>query len=202
VSSSAPNVRQGRAFLVAAVALPLLVAAFFLVAVTVPRWTVAAPNHDLLVRVQRYGGPPSATALDLQVENGTVVTTVRPVPKDSYPSRWTLLLVDPLAQSVREIPLDVPTDMAADAPPLRRPVAGLAGVTVSADPVAPDGYRLQPPPTRGPGILGGIFGMGRSEPRMVLVKQGRTVRIDVPQAEMDPYGPVHVVGWVIAPKSR
>jgi hypothetical protein len=149
--------------------------------------------------VQRYGGPPLTVATEVAVADGAVVVTARPVPKDQYPQRWALVLVDPVAETARDIELGAPTQMASDAEPLRMPVAALEGVRVSADPVAPDGYRLQPPSTGGRGVL---FGMGRPRPRVVLVKQGRVVRIDLPPSDTDPFGPIQVVGWVVSPKSH
>jgi hypothetical protein len=178
------------------------VAAFFLVAVTVPRWTVPEPNHDLLVRIQHYGPTPVTAVISVDVEDGAVVASARPAAREQYAPRWVLLLVDPVAQSVREIALGVPLDMAQDATPIRMPVEALRGLSVVAGPVAPDGYRVQPMATDGRGVVGGLFGMGRVGPRVVIAKQGRVVRIDMPQMELDPYGPVTVVGWVASPKSR
>jgi len=45
------------AFLIATVALPLLVVAVFLVASAVPRWTVAPPEYDLLLRADSGYNP-------------------------------------------------------------------------------------------------------------------------------------------------
>ena len=54
--------RRSSAFLIAAVALPILVVGVFLVASAVPRWTVAPPAYDLLFRADG-GYNPSGSRL-------------------------------------------------------------------------------------------------------------------------------------------
>src|SRR6188474_2962219 len=56
-------VRQN-AFLVAAVALPLVVIIFFLLAAAIPRWTVAPPAFDLVLRGTSYEQPAPRVSLE------------------------------------------------------------------------------------------------------------------------------------------
>jgi hypothetical protein len=189
---------RSNTFVLAAVALPIVVAGFFLLASAVPRWTVALPAHDLLIKVERPWTSPPTVAVDFAVRDGRVVATVRPLGPQGYAQRWTLYLVNPGAGSMRAIPVNVPETMEAGAPPVQVTVDELVGLQVSADAVAPDGYRLQERPYGGGGLVGGLFGMGRRRPlRVALANNGRTVSIDVPEQDVNPYGPVHLVGWVV-----
>jgi hypothetical protein len=100
---------------------------------------------------------------------------------------------------MRAIPVNAPETMEAGAQPIELTVEGLAGLQLSADALAPDGYRLQQTPYGGVGLVGGLFGMGRRRPlRVAIAKNGRTVSIDVPEQDVNPYGPVHLVGWVVS----
>ncbi len=45
---------RDNAFLIAAVALPLVVVGFFLLFTAIPRWTVPPPQHDLLFSTTEY----------------------------------------------------------------------------------------------------------------------------------------------------
>jgi hypothetical protein len=189
---------RSNTFVLAAVALPIVVAGFFLVASAVPQWTVPAPAHDLLVKVERPWTNRPTVSVDFAVRDGRVVTTVRPWGEAGYSERWTLYLVNPDAGSIRAIPVNAPDKMEAGAPPIEVTVDGLAGLQVSPDAVAPDGYRLQDRSYGGGGLVGGLFGMGRRRPRVAVAKNGRTVSIDVPEQDVNPYGPVRLVGWIVS----
>src|SRR4026207_414357 len=65
------------AFLVAAVALPLVVVIFFLLAAAIPRWTVAPPDFDLVLRGTSYEQPAPRVSLEFDVRDGRVQATVR-----------------------------------------------------------------------------------------------------------------------------
>jgi hypothetical protein len=188
---------RSNTFVLAAVALPIVVAGFFLLASAVPQWTVPPPAHDLLIRVERPWTSPPTVSVDFAVRDGRVVATARPLGPPSYTQRWTLYLVNPGAGSMRAIPVNAPETMEAGAPPLEVTVDGLAGLQVSADAVAPDGYRLQERSIGGGGLVGGLFGMGRRRPRVALARNGRAVSIDVPEQDVNPFAPVHLVGWIV-----
>jgi hypothetical protein len=183
------------AFLVAAVLLPLVVIGFFLIAAAVPRWLVAPPAHDVLLRAAGpYDQSRRPFAVDFTVREGRVQATVRALPAGSYPQVAALLLVDHETLAVREIPIDLPGLAEADHP-VTVPIASLAGWRVLAETRAPDGYELDTRGHRGTGLIGDLFGMHRYDEKVSLVKNGRVVPISLPSRE---YGyPVSVVGWVV-----
>ena len=192
---------RGNTFVLAAVVLPLVVAGFFLLASAVPRWMVAPPIYDLLVRVERPWSQPPVVALEFTVRNGHVVVTARPSSTQAYMARWALFLVDSDGGSMRAIPVQAPETMEAGAAPVEVDVPELAGLQVSAEAVAPDGYRLQQQSSDGRGLVGGLFGMGSRRPRLALVKNGRVVLFDAPVQDVNPYAAAHLVGWIVGSNS-
>jgi hypothetical protein len=188
---------RDNAFLVAAVALPLVVVAFFLLASFVPRWLVPPPTHDLLLRVDgNYDRAGSRVIVDYTVRDGRVEATVRPLAANVYLQPAALFLVDHATMTAREIPVDLPADMAENDSPRTFVVEGLAGRTVLAQPVAPDGYQLAERTRGGPGLIGEVFGMNRYDRRAALVNRGRVVPIVLPP-RYQYFSPVQVVGWVV-----
>jgi hypothetical protein len=188
------------AFLVAAVALPALVAALFLVASAIPQWTVPPPAYDLVLRVARpYDAARPKVAVDFAVRDGRVEATVRPAPDNVYVQSWALLLFDHEAATLREIPLDeLPASMAGDDEARTIVLRALDGRRVSPQPAAPDGYELRTRTSGGTGLIGDVFGMGRYRQNTALVNRGRVVRLDLPSPYGDPYqSPVFAVGWVL-----
>ena len=189
------------AFLVAAVALPLVVVGFFLAASAIPRWLVPPPAYDLLLRTT---GPVDQTrprvAVDFAVRDGRIEATVRGLPANGYPQVPKLFLVDHQTVNVREIPVDLPVNLAETDPPVTVPVSALAGRRVIAEARAPDGYEFQERGYRSTGLVGGLFGMGSHGEKISLVNRGRVVPISFPSNE---YGySVSFVGWVLNEGSR
>jgi hypothetical protein len=189
---------RDNAFLVAAVALPLVVIAFFLVATAIPRWLVPPPAHDLLFRATDASGQPNARVdVDFAVRDGKVVATVRSAPANYYGSRPRLFLFDHTTMSAREIAVELPDDLGGDSP---RVVAidALAGRQVLAGARAPDGYQFESGMERGPGIVGGLFGMNRYGPQASLVNRGRVIPISVPAPYQNVYSTrVQAIGWLV-----
>jgi hypothetical protein len=185
------------AFLVAAVSLPVVVVGFFLLASVIPRWVVAPPAYDLLLRA---GGPYDQkyprVAVDFRARNGRVEAIVRPLPPNVYPQPSALLLFDHQTMSVREISVDLPANLAENDPPRTIVIDAFPGRQVLAQAKAPDGYELDIRSRRGPGIIGELFGMGRYDQRASLVNRGRVVPIALPS----PYWsqpPAYAVGWLV-----
>lgn len=184
------------AFLVAAVVLPLLVAIFFVVANAVPRLTVGAPAYDLVLRAAHpYSANPAAVAVDFIVQDGRVNAVVRLAPPQSYTPRWGLLLFDHESMQVREIPLDLP-EIVPEGETRTIPVEALAGRRIVDDVVAPDGYRLATDRGGGSGIVGDIFGMGRSRSGLALEKDGRVVSFELPPPYDTGYPQIATIGWI------
>jgi len=190
---------RDNAFVVAAVALPVVVAVFFLLASVVPQWTVPAPTYDLVLRAARpYDAAQSRVVVDFAVRDGRVEATLRPAPNSGYAQPWALLLFDHETMTAREIPLELPATMPADAEPETVAIEALADWHVSPQAAAPDGYQLQTRTSSGSGLVGDLFGMGRYRQRAALVNRGRIVPIDLPSPYQDPYqSPVYAVGWVL-----
>jgi hypothetical protein len=191
---------RDNAFVVAAVALPVLVGVFFVVASAIPRFTVPGPAYDLVLRVGRpYDAVPSKVAIDFNVRDGRVVATIRTVPKEQgYLQPWALLYVDHRTMTMREIPLDLPTSLKDGEDSRVVVIDGLSTIRVSAQTTAPDGYRLENGTSGSPGIVGDLFGIGRYRQSAALVNRGRIIRLELPSPYEQPYQSMaYAVGWVL-----
>ena len=188
-------------FLVAAVLLPLIVVAFFMAATVIPRWLVAPPAYDLLLRA---AGPYDQSRLGLAVEfavrDGRVEATVRVLPDATMTQVPRLLLFDHQTLSVREIPVKLPTSLSRADSPVTVAVSALEGRRVLPDARAPDGYEVDTRSHRRPGLIGDLFGMGGYAEKVTLVKNGRVVPISLP-ANQYAYG-VSPLGWVLDEGAR
>lgn len=188
-------------FLVAAALLPLVVVGFFLIAAAVPRWLVAPPAYDLLLRTSGSSDQTRPrVVVDFAVRDGRVEATVRGLPATAYPQVPALFLFDHQTMTVREVPFDLPVNLTELDPPVTVAVSALAGRRVLAQARAPDGYELATGRHRSTGLVGDLFGMGRSSWRVSLVNKGRVVEISLPAHEYG-YG-VSAVGWVLDEGSR
>lgn len=187
---------RDNAFLVAAVSLPLLVVAFFLISSVIPRWTVAPPAYDLLLRTDGgYDGASPQVTVEYTARDGKVEATVRRLPTPTYQKPGSLFLFDHRTMAVREVPVELPR-VAENDPPQTIVVDALAGRRVLTDPKAPDGYQFETRNRGGsPGIVGEIFGMNRYDQRAVVVKSGRVIPLELPVRYPYYYG-VHAVGWL------
>jgi hypothetical protein len=184
------------AFLVAAISLPLLVVAFFLVSSIVPRWMVPPPAYDLLVSTEGvYDSAGPRVSVEYAVRDGKVEATIRPLSVPAYQRPAALFLFDHKTMTAREVPVDLPRDLGQKDPPRTRVVDALAGRRVTADAKAPDGYQFETRTRRGPGIVGELFGMNRYDPGAALVNKGRVVQITL--SGQYPYYTVRPIGWVV-----
>jgi len=188
-------------FLVAAVSLPLLVVGFFLLATAIPRWTVPPPAYDLLVKAGSYYNQPPQMMVDYIVNSDGVHAHVRPVPPNGYAQRTTLFIYEHTTGRLREVPVTLPDAMKSDDQPRDIPVPELVGRHVRAAPVAPDGYQFETRSSRGPGILGDLFGMRRYDPGIVLVNRGRVVPLTPPPGH-EYLSPVNALGWIVPEGAR
>lgn len=186
-------------FLVAAIALPLIVVAFFLASSAIPRWLVAPPAYDLLIRATDvYNQTTPRMAVDFNVVDGRVEATFRAVGANVYGVRSRLFFYDHATMSAREIPVELPDNLVEGDPPRTIVVEELAGRQVVAQPKAPDGYQLESRTQRNPGIVGELFGMNRYDSEASLVNKGRVIPIMLPAPFQNIYSsPVYSVGWLI-----
>jgi len=189
------------AFLVAAVALPLVVVGFFLAATAIPRWRVPPPAYDLLLRTTGHVDQTRPrVAAEFAVRDGRIEATVRGLPANGYPQVPKLFLVDHQTLNVREIPVDLPANLSETDPPVTVPVSALAGRRVIAETRAPDGYEFKSGGYRSTGLVGGLFGMGSTNEKVTLVNRGRVVPISF--SLNDYSNSVSFVGWVLHEGSR
>ena len=188
---------RDNAFLVAAVSLPLVVVAFFGLSSAIPRWRVPPPAYDWLLAANGgYDRTAPRVAVDYTVRDGRVEATMRPIPANAYQQPAALFLFDHVTMSVREIPVDLPNDLAEGAAPQTIVVDALAGRRVVGETKAPDGYVFENRSRRGPGIVGELFGMNRYDSSASLVNRGRVVPIRMPSQYQYPPS-VHAVGWLV-----
>ncbi len=188
-------------FLVAAVLLPLIVVGFFLLSTAIPRWTVAPPAYDLLVKGGGYSGQPPPMMVDFIVNSDGVHAHVRPVPPNSYPQKTSLFIYEHTTGLLRELRVPLPDEMKPDDAPRDIPVKELEGRRIVTTPAAPDGYRFETRSRRGPGILGDLFGMRRYDQGLVLVNRGRVVPL-LPPAGHEYLSPVTALGWIMPEGAR
>jgi len=186
------------AFLVAAVALPLVVVGFFLLATAIPRWTVPPPAHDLLFTTSSYRQPRAAVSVGFRVVDGRLRADVRHALENTHPPRTMLWIFEHETLTTREVEFSVP-ELAAGDPPRVIDVGAVAGRRILTQPRAPDGYEVRKGDQSSPGIAGELFGMRRYDRRLSISKNGRVVSIDLPQQE---WTTPSFVGWVVSDEAR
>jgi hypothetical protein len=190
---------RDNAFLVAAVLLPVLVVGFFLVATAIPQWTVPPPAYDLLIKGYKpYSGDIRLkVSYDLDVRDGRLRLTVRPLATEQYQNTPVLFLVDHKTLDARPVPLTLrDTPPAAPETTVLDPVPGRALLDGAK---APDGYTLEERPYHSGGILGDLFGMHSYQAGMVLMNRGRVIPLALPE----PYdSQAYFVAWVSNEGSR
>jgi hypothetical protein len=188
------------AFLAAAIALPIAVVMLFLVATALPRWLVAAPQHDLLIRAHgSYEQTRPRVSVEFVVRNNRVDAIVRGLPAETYAQVPRLYLVEHDTRNVREVPYDVPMTLGPNDAPVTISI-DLKGRNVIADSKSPDGYELRTQSSGSTGIAGDIFGMRSYRHEAALVKSGRVEEISLPVGTSS-YS-IAAVGWVLNDGAR
>ena len=197
MSSDRRQFLRDNAFLLAAVALPVAVAVFFLLATAIPNWTVPPPAFDFVLRAHRpWEGRRLNISVEVGVRNGRVEATVRRTRKGDYEEQWGLFLFEHATGTVREIPIEIPEDLDKDEPSTVA-IPELDGRQVMAGSKAPDGYELSLRTRGGGGLVGELFGMGRYDSSATLVNRGRVVPLRLPPPYERVYGQVVGVGWIV-----
>jgi len=192
---------RDNAFLVAAVSLPLVVVAFFLLSTAIPRWTVPPPAYDLLLRANdlyNYNQATPRVRVEYHVRDGKVEATARAIPANTPVTRTALILFDHATLISREISVDLPDNLVEGDPPRTIVVDTPPGQRVVAQARAPDGYQLETRSQRGPGIVGELFGMNRYNSDTMLTNRGRVVSLTLPVPYQNQYiSSVDAVGWLV-----
>lgn len=180
----------------AGILLPLVVAAFFVIATAVPRWLVAPPTHDLLFTVHDYRHESPAIEVRFDVADDRVrARAFRP--ESNYRSVPRLYRYEHATDSVRELTVELPSGADEFEDGTSLPIPALAGTRVSAARRAPDGYEITGPEYRSGGLMGLFFGR-RRQPGLAISKDGAV--FEIPDVDGRPfyYGNVSFLSWVVA----
>jgi hypothetical protein len=198
------RVLRDNAFIVAAASLPLIVVVFFVLASAIPRWIVPPPAYDLVLRAtDPYRQTTPSVAIDFKVRDGKVEATARPALPNTYTPRATLFLFDHMTMRVREVPVDLPDQLAEGDPPRTVVVDAFGDRKISPEPQAPDGYRVETRSQNGGGIVGDLFGMRRYGAQPAIVKSGRVIAIELPPPFADSYSSsASAIGWLTGDGQR
>ena len=186
---------RDNAFLVAAVLLPVVVIAIFLLATAIPRWTVPPPRYDVLLQTTDYDQAGRKLSVDVFVRDERLHANVRAAGQNTYPARIRLWRFDHETLNLQEIPLDLPDDPPPGDTSRTIVVGAMRDRRIVTDTKAPDGYEVRTPSQRGPGLIGDVFGMRRYDQALVLTNRGRTVAIKAPSPNV--YQTPTFLGWLI-----
>jgi hypothetical protein len=197
---SDPVQRRDNAFLLAAVALPVVVVGLFVIASAIPRWRVPPPAFDLLIQADGPYQPKAAPiVVNFSVREGRVLAEVTPTPPQTSSQLPALYLFDHATATVREVTVHLPARLDQGEESRMVPVEALAERRVLEGPHAPDGYMFEIRSRGGSGLVGEIFGMGRYDNGAAIVNRGRVITIPIPP----PYRySVRPVGWLAPGDAR
>lgn len=162
--------------LAAGILLPVIVVMFFVLATMIPRWLVDPPGYDLVFTSMQGDNSRAAIELKFVVEGDRLRARVY---KSELPYRNVprLYLFEHETQTVREIPLTLPSDSEDFENGDYVEVPGFESRTVSTSQMAPDGYAVHGPDYRG----GDFFPFYRSRVSSALTLSKSGAVIEVPQ---------------------
>lgn len=196
------RVLKDNAFLVASVALPLVVVLFFLVARTLPAILVAPPAHDVLFSVPDYtASDQRSLRMEVRVVDNRLQVRWTRLEEPSYQVAHRVYRFHSEAGTVEEVQLPEPADPETLEGTTNLIVEDLSAYSVDSGPTAPDGYEFKASGRGGSGLMNELFGSRRRGSRSVLSKNGRTIAI--PTIDTIPYrdAQVRFLGWLIATES-
>jgi hypothetical protein len=185
---------RDNAFLFAAVLLPVVVIGLFLLVTAIPRWTVAAPQYDVLLQTTDYDQAGRRVSAELFVRDERLHATIRTAVQNMHPPRVRLWRFDHTTLNLQEIPLDLPDDPPAGES-ITLVIDALRAQRIVTDTKAPDGYEVRTQANGGPGLIGDLFGMRRYDQSLVLANRGRRVAIKPPTPNV--YQTPMFLGWLI-----
>lgn len=179
----------------AGILLPLVVAAFFVLASAIPRWLVAPPTHDLLFVVYEYKREPPAIGVRFDVVDERLRAQAFP-PDGSYRNLPSLYRFAHDTNAVHEVVVEFPDDPEGleDGAVLRIPE--LEGIRISPALQAPDGYEVANSRYDRNGLMGLFFGR-RHRSGLALRKSGAIVAVPSVDGRHFYYGDVTFLGWVV-----
>jgi hypothetical protein len=190
-------------FLIAGVALPLLVVVGFALARALPRMLVAAPRTDLLYAVRSgYDAQQRKVDRTLAVVDGRLHVTWTKVENQVYPQPLHLYRFHASTGDSAEIHVPEPPSGDALERPLDLLVPGLDGLRVDASSRSPDGYAFENRTSNGGGVFGEMFGQGYRGPRGAISKNGRVILLPMVGGDAYGYEPVQFLGWLVPAGER
>ena len=182
--------------IVAAIALPALLAFVFMLSTLFYRVSVADPRHDFFI-ASDYN--ESTTSFRLDIVNDRLIVSYRP-PEPlaqggfNYGQKPRLWRVRVPAMSVEEISLIEPADKKA----ATIPIAGVTDVPVRNIQPGPDGYLFTENYRYDRNIMNEIFGGGGyNSYGLALIKQGRVVPIRTTNDNQWDYYNARFIGWIV-----
>ena len=205
-------------FVVAALALPLIVIGFFLAATGIPRFLVDDPQYDALYVVEQYLN--EEYAMRFRVVDGRLRADVRLNSSAVHWPNQMLFRFDASTQKTRRIDPIVPESVkqslhskvanrSAPASPLVAPepapadtsetfdVAETASLRVLPDATAPDGYEFRNEFTGNRGLFGELFGMGSRRSGISVARKGRVIPLMTPNEDQYRYyNNGRLLGWI------
>lgn len=177
--------------LVAGIALPIVLIAFFFIAERVAQETVPDPQYSALFAVnynKSYDNQPYAIALE---DGRLAIRKTKDVKDNAYIQKPELYLFDrrTLFADKVEIDFDHPDkDGTISSPTLD----ALNRRAITPGPASPDGYRFEYDSRYRSGLFGEIFGMGHTSSYYALVRPPRSIPVKGPQAIYQ----AEFLGWV------
>jgi hypothetical protein len=182
--------------IVVSIALPLMVALFFVLASILPGLYSSPPAHDLLITLQgRTTAYSSQVKIKLVIRNERLKAVVVLSDQSNFENNPRLFRYSHVTGDVREISIQLPEDITGLSYGDEIPVPELAGLRVSSALRAPDGYEFRGY-RRGGGLMTDLFGGSRNRTDVSIAKNGAIVRLRLPESDYW-YNDVRFVGWVI-----
>lgn len=185
-------------FLIAGVALPILVVVLFVLARTLPRLWVEDPRYDLVYGIRSsYGARSQLVDCDLAVVDGRLRVRWVKLKDPSYQDPPHLYRLHPASEAVEEIPLPEPEDVECLEGTLDLFVAGLEGFRLDRSPRSPDGYEFDESAGDGSGLLSELLVDRSRRARTVIRKGGRVIVLPRTDEAGYGYAPVQFLGWLV-----
>lgn len=187
--------------LLAGIALPVVMMAGFLIAISLPQTLANPPQYDLVFFVDDYSGSTGTNlpvTVNLVVKDGTLIAQYVPAVGETAYGYWKKIYrYEAATGTVREISFGFPADFNTLTAMREEPVAGLAGVRLDTRLQAPDGYELSSNEYRGNGLIGDLFWRnGTGRPR--LRNGASSVALELASnTQYYTYGNIQFLGWVV-----
>ena len=190
-------------FLIAGIALPLLVVVGFALARALPRMWVAAPTVDLLYAVPSgYDVQPKKLDRRFSVVDGRLHVVWTKVDNTTYVQPLHVYRFHASTGDAEEIHVPEPPGGEALQSPADLVVPGLDAFRVDTSSRSPDGYAFENRTSESGGPLGEILGQRYRGPRGALSKGGRVILLPMSGGEEYGYSPVQFLGWLVPGEAK